>query len=147
MNLNVPPNTDGLIDERDVERLKEYGMLISESFSSPIDYTISVDDTYESQPEYTLKLGKLVKDIRYVILREDIEHGQRVESFKIYAKNNGASYPLYQGRCIGNKKICCLVDPFADQNPLLRSWYDTNELVIKITSSREKVNMKAIAVY
>ena len=36
LNLNVPPNTDGLIDARDVKRLKELGELINSRFGKEI---------------------------------------------------------------------------------------------------------------
>ena len=148
LNLNVPPNTSGLIDGRDVERLKEYGEFVSKIFSNRIPYHIvSVNCEYLRQPEYVLKLDRSVRDIRFISLSEDLKYGQKVESFIIYSRNNGSSYPLYQGYCIGHKKICCLVDPFADQNPLLNAKYDSDELIIKITSSRGEVHLKEIAVF
>ncbi len=148
LNLNLPPDTNGLIDARDIARLKEYGEFIGQSFAHPLPYTLLAENKrYERQPEYVLKLEKPVRDIRFVILREDLRFGQRVESFLICARNIGRDFPLYQGYCIGHKKICCVVDPFADQNPLLSSLFDTQELIIKITSARGEVHLKDIEIY
>ncbi len=153
LNLNIPPTTDGLIDARDVQRLKEYGEFIKESFSKPISYSIlESNENNPRLPQYVLKLDKPISNVQYVVLSEDLSLGQQVESFLIY-KNNKDSihpnswFPLYQGYCIGNKKICCLVDPFAVQNPLLADRSGTDELVIKITSARGKVTLKDIKIF
>lgn len=149
LHLNVPPNTDGLIDARDVLRLKEYGEFLEKTFKNPVGCTVeAVNAPGSLQPEYVLKLDKKVKDVSFVVLREDIAQGQRVENFLIYAKRSGGSFfPLYQGNTVGNKKICCIADPFAEQNPLLGQVDDGNELRIKITTSRDAVALKEIKVY
>ncbi len=153
LNLNIPPTTDGLIDERDVQRLKEYGEFIKENFSKPVNYSIlESNENNPRLPQYILKLDRPISKIRYVSLSEDLSLGQQVESFLIYGNNKNSIhpnswFPLYQGYCIGNKKICCLVDPFAIQNPLLADRSGTDELVIKITSARGKVTLKDIKVF
>ena len=61
---------------------------------------------------------------------------------------SGGQYPLFQGTCIGNRRICQLQDPFALQNPLLN---DTDELLtelqVQITAARDEVILKDIQVY
>ena len=102
-----------------------------------------------TQPKYTITFEKPVKDIKYVVLAEDIAQGQRVESFRITADfASGGQYALYQGTCIGNKRICQLQDPFAHQNPLINdSTPEIRQLTVHITAARDEVIMKDIAVY
>ena len=148
LNLNIPPNKDGLIDEKDILMLKKYGDFIKNTFSSPVSYNVQTDEENELQPEYTLDLNKPVSELKYVVLAEDISKGQRVDEFMIYPdKFGGSSFPLYKGGTIGNKKICCLQYPFAEQNPLLADNIDTYKLKIKIVSARDKVQLKDIKVY
>lgn len=149
LHLNIPPNTDGLLDSRDVQRLKEYGEFLEKTFREPIGYTLEmVEGDYDLQPEYVLKLDKNAREVSFVVLQEDMTQGQRVENFLIYATGSGGtSFPLYQGNTIGNKKICCIADPFAEQNPLLDCMEEGNELHIKITTARDVPVLKTIAVY
>lgn len=149
LHLNIPPNRDGLIDEKDVIRLKEYGDFLKTSFSNPIKYKMEISAyNSELQPEYVLTLDVPLSKIKYVVLSEDISKGQRIEEFMIYTNHNGGTaFPLYKGGTVGYKKICCITDPFSDQNPLLGRDGDTNEMRIKITSSRDKVILKDIKVY
>lgn len=149
LHLNIPPNRDGLFDEKDVLRLKEYGDFIKNIFSDPVKFEIQTEICESGfQPEYTLSLNKPVSELKYVVLSEDISKGQRVEEFMIYPdKFGGSSFPLYSGGTIGNKKICCLQNPFEKQNPLLADNNDTNVLRIKITAARDKVYLKDIKIY
>ena len=139
LNLNVPPNTDGLLDARDVKRLKEYGNLLNQLFSDSIAYA----EIAKTENEIILCLEKSVKDVAFVILQEDLTQGQRVESFEILAGNR----VLYQGKTIGNKQICCLQDPFAPVH--LKQWGLGQEdtLHIRITSARETPVLKPIIIY
>ena len=149
LNLNVPPNRDGLLDERDVARLKELRSLLDREFGHPLDVTVEKKETgHPTQPEYLVTLSRPVSQIKYVELREDIAAGQRVESFRIEAVfSNGGQFPLYQGTTIGNRKICALVDPFAEQNRLLdESEAKIDKLLIKITAARGEVSLKCISV-
>ena len=149
LHLNVPPTQEGLLDARDVVRLKEYGEFLKKTFAKPIGYTLEeVTRKGSLQPEYVLTLEKEAKDISFVVLQEDIAQGQRIENFMIYAKHyGGQSFPMYQGYTVGNKKICCITDPFAEQNPLLEGQAEGNEIRIKITAARDVPVLKSIAVY
>ncbi len=177
LNLNIPPNRDGLLDERDVRRLKEFGALIEKEFGQPIltlegaDIRPETDEPmllgdqrkaglvapYQApgslyQPLYRLKLPRAIpqEEIRHVTVEEEISLGQRVESFQIIAcYQDGTDYPIYQGTCIGNRAICELGDPFADQNPLTddRENHLVTDLLLKITASRGPVVLRKIAVY
>ncbi len=150
-HLNLPPNTDGLIDERDVKRLKELGEFLKKEFGSQREAVVEkMDMQPATQPVYTITLKSPVplKKLKYVILREDIARGQRVESFRILAEfASGGQYPLFQGTCIGNRKICQLQDPFALQNPLIDDSDETiSRLKVQVTAARDEVFMKEIKV-
>ncbi|MBQ7839147.1 MAG: alpha-L-fucosidase [Lachnospiraceae bacterium] len=149
-HLNLPPNTDGLIDARDVARLKELRALLDREFGSSIPAEVEkLDDSYPTQPKYSITFDVPRNDFKYVVLREDISQGQRVESFQIIAEAyDGSRFPFYQGTTIGNRKICQLQDPFTGHNPLTRSLeYGAKKLIVHITSARDEVHMKSIEVF
>ncbi len=150
LNLNLPPNRDGLIDERDVQRLKELGDLIRKEFGSPISAKVQkLDDQPCTQPKYEIIFDQPVRNVKYVEIREDIAKGQRIETFQIIADTHaGAQFPLYQGTCVGNRKICVLQDPFKEQNPLLSDAKDyVEKLTLFVTAARDEVVLKEMNVY
>ena len=146
-NMNVPPNREGLIDERDVKRLKEYGDLLKKEFGAPIPAKVEkVPGCPDTQPQYTITFDKPRKDVKYVVLAENIAQGQRVESFRI--TRNDEKIACFEGTCIGHKRICPLWDPFANQNPLTDdSAPEIEKLTVHITAARDEVLMKDILVY
>ena len=149
-HLNLPPTNEGLIDERDVTRLKELKVLIDAEFGREIPFRLEKDETSPaSQPYYILHLEKPVSEIKYVVLQEDISQGQRVESFRITADfSSGNQYPIYQGTCIGHKKICQLQDPFAEQNPLTDDTKETiSRVQLRITAARDEALIQSIKLY
>lgn len=149
-HLNLPPTTQGLIDERDVTRLKEFGELLQREFGSEIPAKIEkLDVQYPTQPKYTITFDKPRNDFKYIVLQENIVKGQRVESFQIEAETEeGSRYPFYQGTVIGNRKICRLWDPFKGQNPLTSSiGYKAKRLIVHITSARDEVDLSKIKVF
>ncbi|MDO4297878.1 MAG: alpha-L-fucosidase [Lachnospiraceae bacterium] len=150
LHLNLPPTCEGKIDERDVKRLQELGALIRKEFGREIpSKTEKLPGKPPTQPVYRVNLARPLKDLKYVVLREEIARGQRVESFRITAEfASGGQYPLYQGTCIGNRRICPLQDPFALQNPLIN---DSDEgltgLLVQVTAARDEAFLKEIRVY
>lgn len=149
LNLNIPPNRDGLLDERDVARLKELRELLDREFGQALEATVEKRDTgHPMQPEYMITLAQPTSRIKYVELMEDISVGQRVEGFRIEAVfSSGGQFPFFQGTTIGNRKICALADPFAEQNRLLdENKVKIDKLLVKITAARGEVSLKHIAV-
>lgn len=150
LHLNLPPNTDGLIDERDVKRLQELKALLDKEFCKEVAVQIEKEETSPlTQPLYNIIFEEPAKAIKYVVLQEDIAQGQRVESFRITADfTSGNQFPIYQGTCIGNKKICQLTDPFTGQNPLQDDTADCiSRIQVRITAARDEVLLKSIKVY
>ena len=149
LNLNIPPTKEGLLDQRDVKRLKEFGELIQKEFEHELAAEVAKEaGAPDTQPVYTITLSKPASELKYVVLSEDISQGQRVESFRITAEfASGSQYPLYQGTTIGHKKICQLQDPFALQNPLINDSDDEiSKLKVQITAARDEVVMREIRI-
>lgn len=130
--LNVPPNKDGLFDSRDVKELKKFGERIAEEFSRPILYsakigncnsknykegledlnnpTLSTGFQYGND-DYILDLdffdGK--KNVRNIVISEDITNSQRIEDYSVYLKKPNGAYELVSHKStIGTKRIITL---------------------------------------
>lgn len=150
-NLNIPPTRDGLFDERDVKRLREFGELLQREFGTARQAVVSKkEDCPPTQAQYTIIFDKPVSrdELKYVVLEEDIAQGQRIESFRIIAGDQISDFPIYQGTTVGHKKICRLYDPFALQNPLTDDSVRTiDRLTVFVTAARDSVQMKKITVY
>ncbi len=150
LNLNIPPNREGRMDERDVKRLQEFGDLLQREFGTPLEVSVEkLDGGYPTQPEYLITLARPVSHVKHVVLEEEIAHGQRVENFRIEAMfKSGSQFPLFQGTTIGHRKICTLTDPFAQQNRLLDDSADQiDRLLVRVTAARDAVELKSVKVY
>lgn len=148
LNLNIPPTTDGLIDERDVARLKDLGGLIRHEFSRKIPCTVTKLEGFPpTQPRYRVTLEKPCRSLKYVTLRENIAEGQRVEEFRIFSDEE-TRFAMYDGTTVGNKRICALRDPFAHQNPLTSTFQpQVKSIDIQITAARGAADLSEISVY
>ena len=149
-HLNIPPNREGLFDSRDVARLKEFGELVQRELGTPLPVQVEqVPGCPATQARYTAAFPQPQRDVKYVVLQEDLTQGQRVESFRIVGEfASGREYVLFQGTCIGHKRICRLKDPYEGQNPLT---IDGNpylrRLQVHITAARDEVALKNIQVF
>lgn len=148
-NLNLPPNREGQIDARDVQRLKEFGALLRSEFGQEIPVQVRrIDDGLKWQGEWELTFAPGERPVKYIVLEEDIERGQRVESFKIAAAGTDAHFPLYQGHTVGHRAICRLGNPFALQNPLTDDTEAApHALRVIVTASRDVPDFKSIRAY
>jgi len=136
-NLNVPPNRDGLIDEKDVQRLKEFGELLRSEFAVNLAKDAKITKVYENENNYQSKTEVVFPEkrhIKYVVLQEDLMKGQRVESFRITTPDLNCYTAHYIGTTIGHKKIC-KVD------------ITTDRFTIFITGSRGPVQFRNIEVF
>ena len=146
LNLNVPPDRRGLIDERDVKRLAELGGLLRREFKK--DYAEGcevkmVKKLSETQAVFEVEIPE-PQVIRYVELREKIENGQRIESFKInFYDEKGEKlqdYVVYDGTCVGNRKIC----------PICRDLWDglvSKKIRITVKSARDFPEFRSVKIF
>ena len=126
--LNIPPMPNGLLCEKDVQRLTEFGqwqkkafsrnlsenaviLVSSEDAGHPVcNLTVDTIDTWY-QPEISRKPVELVFTLKkaervgYLVLKEAIQYSQRVEAFEVGVKGDGDWEKVYTGTVIGYKKI------------------------------------------
>lgn len=147
LNLNVPPDNRGLIDERDVKRLKELGDLLKNEFKCNLAEGCELKVTErmsETQCVYEIEIPE-AHEIKYIELAEDIAIGQRVENYRINfydekGENLREDWMVYHGTTIGNKKICPL---YRDMWPGIIS----KKLRITITASRDVPVLKSVKIF
>lgn len=102
--LNIPPDTRGLINEADVNRLKEFRAYLDEAFAE--NKVIDGNELWKAaqgqQKEYVIKDNS---EINVVMLQEDISKGQRVEEVDVEVFTDGAWKTVAQGTTIGYKRM------------------------------------------
>ncbi|PID59302.1 MAG: alpha-1,3/4-fucosidase [Ignavibacteriae bacterium] len=129
--LNIPPNSDGLISERDVKVLQEVGQKITETFENNLSVDAKIKaSSYKSQkykpknildqnldkcwmpkeddksPNVEISLSEKQK-FNVIALQEQIQnYSQRISEFKIEAQINNKWKTIAQGTTVGYKKIC-----------------------------------------
>ena len=152
MLLNVPPDTDGLISEREIETLKEFTRLIKAPFRKPMyDCGFSMlnldkservlEDTYccFDDDETSIKIAiPEGKSISAIYMEEDLRYSQRVEEFKVYAKykDDIRYYEVYSGTVIGSGKIIRFPD-----------YLSAEEILITPTQSRKNPIIKKVLMF
>lgn len=111
--LNVPPTTDGLLDERDVARLREFRAAIDQIFSQDFasgaeeaDPIVDTDSgTYRvADEEIIIELGS-EETFNVVRLEEPVELGQRVSAYRVDAWIDDAWSTVSRGTTIGYRKL------------------------------------------
>src|SRR5699024_6319366 len=131
--LNIPPNKEGKFAEKDVDRLKEWHESIKRDVginhtknakvsahngAKDADAYDVIDKDYDTswytnstdESSLTFTFDKQV-DVKRVVLQENINHGQQVESFAIEVKKeNGDWEEIYKNQAIGYKRIVTLDD-------------------------------------
>lgn len=128
--LNVPPNKEGLLAERDADVLTAMGAQLAIDFNenlandSEMTASCQLDDEhapqkalsenpddywhsgmYPEDPWLMIDLGDDY-DIDKLVLGEHIRTGQQIEKFKILAEVDGKWKQMAEGTTIGYKKIC-----------------------------------------
>lgn len=132
--LNIPPNSDGTVDEQILERVSQFGQAISETFDDNIaassaasvkadsvrsssltyspDHLIDGDDASVWAPEDGKNTAKVLLDLGglktfdVVSIEEAIQFGQRINSWKVEALTaNGSWKTLDEGETIGAHKL------------------------------------------
>ncbi len=133
LNLNIPPDRNGLIDDRDVKRLKEFGDWLRNAFGTELKADITTEGP-ANRPEFVIRLPEKTK-LGYMLLRENISEGQRVETFLVdYRNEDGLWTGCYCGTTIGNRRI-------------VEIGRETDALRLRITFARGDVDFRQISVY
>lgn len=152
--LNVPPDTSGLINKRNVDQLKEFTRLIKAPFENEErlyasnlisdGYKLAPDELFNDGEGYMLLDGEKGVQLIFesaisvtaITLRENLAFSQRVEEFEIYASKGKGFSKVYSGTVIGSKKIVRFSKPVK-----------ATELLIVPTVSRGNPVLKDIRVY
>jgi alpha-L-fucosidase len=132
--LNVPPDRRGRIHEIDAERLRQFGIYISNTFS---DNKLTDGDVLwragsGDSREYNIMPGETINTI---MLQEDIKRGQRVEDFIVEGLINNEWRVLAKGTTIGYKRLLRLPDT------------DAAKLRLTITGTRDIANIQKFGAY
>ena len=135
--LNVTPNKDGLIPDKDVKRLKELGDAVAATkaeeaqiASISVGYAENGKETMVQKEELNNLLndeytGYTFTDEEYILdfnlskeisvgridLREDLRSSQRVELFEVWVKDGGGNWVLIgDSTVIGNRRTLLFED-------------------------------------
>lgn len=103
--LNVPPDKRGLIHENDVKSLMGFKKLRDETYSAVLKHPMGrqgAPASYTSNMQVTLPEPQLIDR---VILREDIQEGQKVKQFEIELEGVGGEKTLVNGTTIGAQRF------------------------------------------
>lgn len=108
--LNVPPMPGGKLAEEDVARLAEFGEYISRMHSQDYVKTLGKMKLL-SDGTATIEAELSAGTWDVICLQEDIEKGQRIESFSVEVYRNGSWELLTQATTIGYKRLLPLYTP------------------------------------
>lgn len=126
--LGLTPNPDGLLPQKDVKRLKEFGMDIRNRFANPINKTKGKGN------ELSIFLKNKTK-INQILLKEEISEGERVRLYVIEAFLNGKWEEVGRGECIGHKRIQKI------------ETINTSKIRLKVLSSIAEPQIEEFSVY
>lgn len=159
--LNVPPDKRGQFHENDIKSLKGFRDILNREFKTNLalnakvtsdnsrgkarqfrpanlvdgkkeTYWATDDDIKSASLEIDLKSPQLIK---YVVLQEYIQLGQRVKQFSVEVDQNGAWNKVAEGTTVGHKRIL-KIDPVK-----------TGKIRIRITDSRACPVLSNIEIY
>ncbi len=142
--LNVPPNKDGLIEEKDIVSLKGFRRILNETFKHNLakgkaDQKLTDNDlsTYldvETSRSIEINLKK-EKAFDRISLQENIANGQSIEQGNIEIWKDNKWMPLITFNTVGYKKLL--------RFPAVK----TSKLRVTITSALGSVQLAEIGVY
>ena len=97
--IGFTPNREGLMDDTDVARCKEFGAWLEKTFGGK-----PLAETSGKGNELTLEVSGTTP-VTQIILQEDIKDGERVREYVVEAEVAGEWKQLCAGSCIGHKRI------------------------------------------
>lgn len=132
--LNIPPDLHGLINENDVQRLKEFSSYLKKTFAR--NYVLKGNEAWHGTSgtvrQYDIQKEALVNAF---MIQEDISKGQRVESFLVEAYKDGSWIHVAEGTTVGYKRLV----RFSDTRP--------ERIRVTIRSARGVANVAAVGLF
>jgi alpha-L-fucosidase len=156
--LNIPPNREGLLPDRDIQVLQELGQQLRKRFEDNLmpraELTVDcedenhgidqvrVDDYNEyykapdGQREALITVNfKQVECVSTLVLKENIKLSQRIEGYEIWVGIGGRLEKVQEGTVVGYQRIVLLDLILCDR------------IVIRITDSRVCPTLSFLGVY
>lgn len=141
--LNVPPDTRGLISEREIRNLDGFAEIVNSAMSTKVPFELMIvdkdsnefmtsADCFALQDGETHALIKPSGKFRTMVIEEDIRYSQRVEKFEIYADG----IRKFKGTTIGSCKII-----------RFPKGLDADDVLFVITQSRANPIIRSIKLY
>lgn len=132
--LNIPPDLRGLINENDVQRLKEFSSYLKKTFAR--NYVLKGNEAWNGNSG-TVRQYDIQKDalVNAFMIQEDISKGQRIESFLVEAYKDGSWIHMAEGTTVGYKRLV----RFSDTRP--------ERIRVTIRSARGVANVAAVGLF
>lgn len=132
--LNIPPDLRGLINENDVQRLKEFSSYLKKTFAR--NYVLKGSEAWNGTSG-TVRQYDIQKDalVNAFMIQEDISKGQRIESFLVEAYKDGSWIHMAEGTTVGYKRLV----RFSDTRP--------ERIRVTIRSARGVANVAAVGLF
>lgn len=132
--LNIPPDLRGLINENDVQRLKEFSSYLKKTFAR--NYVLKGNEVWHGTSG-TVRQYDIQKDalVNTFMIQEDISKGQRIESFLVEAYKDGSWIHMAEGTTVGYKRLV----RFSDTHP--------ERIRVTIRSARGVANVAAVGLF
>ncbi len=96
--LGLTPDARGLMPDEDIQRMNEFRAEINRRFGE------ALGTVQGNGKQINLNLSG-VREIKNIVVQEDIRHGERVRKYKVEGRVNGKWQTLASGSCIGHKRI------------------------------------------
>ena len=99
--INIGPDRRGLLPDEDKKSLLKFGEQLRKNFNSSLDCQVTAE-------EKKLTLTMPHQLVNHVVLSEEIDPNEEIESFeiKVYPYYYGIPVTVYRGTTIGHKAIC-----------------------------------------
>ena len=132
--LNIPPDLRGLINENDVQRLKEFSSYLKKTFAC--NYVLKGNEAWHGTSG-TVRQYDIQKDalVNAFMIQENISKGQRIESFLVEAYKDGSWIHMAEGTTVGYKRLV----RFSDTRP--------ERIRVTIRSARGVANVTAVGLF
>ncbi len=129
MLLGIVVDTSGLVPAEDVQVLEAFGNELKKRFSKPIA------EIKGSGKSFELTTGASPVNVQYIVIKEDINHGERIRKYTVEQWKDGNWQQVADGISVGHKRIHAL------------QGVKTTKLRLTITKSSQTPELKQFAAY